>query len=126
LTYLDFEHKRDYWRKQNAKPRSRAARKRYAATAKGKAATGRYIRSPEAKILRQQAILRWREANPEKYAAQRLLFNALRRGLIVREPCEICGALEVEAHHEDYSKPLQVRFLCRRHHREYHRTHFVL
>lgn len=36
------------------------------------------------------------------------------------QPCEICGAHKTEAHHEDYSKPLSVRWLCFRHHREAH------
>lgn len=39
-----------------------------------------------------------------------------------RQPCEICGA-KAEAHHEDYNKPLEVRWLCFKHHREWHKTH---
>lgn len=40
----------------------------------------------------------------------------LRRGKIQRGPCAVCGEESVEAHHEDYSKPLEVVWLCRRHH----------
>jgi hypothetical protein len=46
--------------------------------------------------------------------------NAIRDGRLIRQPCEVCGALNVEAHHDDYSKPLTVRWLCRRHHLEHH------
>ena len=46
--------------------------------------------------------------------------NALRRGLIKRLPCVICGDKEVEMHHRDYTKPLEVDFLCKRHHVLYH------
>ncbi len=45
----------------------------------------------------------------------------LKRGKITRQPCEVCGTAEnVEAHHDDYSKPLQVRWLCRAHHNQHH------
>jgi hypothetical protein len=45
----------------------------------------------------------------------------IRRGLIKRLPCEICGNPKSEAHHDDYSKIYEVRFLCRKHHNEYHK-----
>jgi hypothetical protein len=38
------------------------------------------------------------------------------------QPCEICGKTEdIERHHEDYSKPLEVRWLCKSHHLDIHR-----
>jgi hypothetical protein len=46
--------------------------------------------------------------------------NALVKGSLVRGVCEVCGVPKVEAHHEDYNKPLKVRWLCRKHHREWH------
>jgi hypothetical protein len=42
-------------------------------------------------------------------------------GKIKMLPCEICGELLVEAHHTDYSKPLDVKWLCIKHHRILHR-----
>jgi len=35
-------------------------------------------------------------------------------------PCEICGCEKSEAHHDDYSRPLDVRWLCRVHHLMHH------
>ena len=32
----------------------------------------------------------------------------------------MCGASKVESHHEDYMKPLEVKWLCRAHHRALH------
>ena len=40
----------------------------------------------------------------------------VKRGSIKREPCEVCGSRQSEGHHTDYSKPLQVTWLCREHH----------
>lgn len=37
----------------------------------------------------------------------------IKRGKLQRGLCEGCGAEKVEMHHDDYSKPLVVRWLCR-------------
>jgi hypothetical protein len=42
-----------------------------------------------------------------------------RRGHIVPEPCQECGEA-AEMHHPDYSRPLKVVWLCRRHHLQLH------
>lgn len=64
--------------------------------------------------LRREAIV-----NPEKTSARKAVSLALRDGSLVRKPCEACGVTEkVQAHHADYNKPLDVRWLCFKHHRE--------
>jgi ribosome-binding protein aMBF1 (putative translation factor) len=50
---------------------------------------------------------------------------ARQTGRLVPEPCEVCGTETVEAHHDDYDKPLEVRWLCRRHHSEVHRARIL-
>ena len=47
--------------------------------------------------------------------------NATARGKLKKLPCEACGSEKVEAHHTDYSKPLDVMWLCRKHHADIHR-----
>lgn len=43
------------------------------------------------------------------------------RGHLKRGPCADCGATEgVQMHHEDYSRPLDVTWLCVAHHRVRH------
>jgi hypothetical protein len=61
----------------------------------------------------------WREQNAEKVAAHRKCKTAKRNGTLVSpEQCEWCGAAaRLDMHHEDYSKPLDVKWLCRRCHR---------
>lgn len=46
----------------------------------------------------------------------------LRRGKLDRKPCEVCGDTKVQMHHEDYDKPLQVRWLCKNCHLTEHAT----
>jgi hypothetical protein len=60
---------------------------------------------------------------PEKERARWTVKNALRYGLLAKQPCEVCGVEKVDAHHEDYSRPLDVRWLCRRHHAAEHRVY---
>ena len=76
---------------------------------------------------------RWANANPEKRKAQHTVGNAIRDGKLVRQPCEVCGVSGkkesgrnmVHAHHDDYSKPLEVRWLCDTHHNEHHRKYEI-
>ena len=49
--------------------------------------------------------------------------NAIKAGKIVRQPCAVCGVEKVHGHHEDYTKPLEVDWLCSKHHMERHRKY---
>lgn len=64
----------------------------------------------------------YRERYPQKARATAVLRYAVRSGKVKRLPCDVCGASESEGHHDDYNKPLDVRWLCRKHHMELHRT----
>lgn len=63
----------------------------------------------------------FRERYPAKAMAQDMVKNALKKGELKRQPCEICNEPKTHAHHDDYSKPLSVRWLCRTHHLEWHK-----
>lgn len=69
---------------------------------------------------------RWNTSNPKALWAHSALRSALRKGLIERGPCEVCGAVHgkddvlIHGHHDDYDKPMQVRWLCMLHHRQIH------
>ncbi len=64
-----------------------------------------------------------RKLDPEKHAkskARSLARKAIKMGRLVRRPCEVCDVTPAEAHHDDYTKPLDVRWLCPHHHRQHH------
>lgn len=61
-----------------------------------------------------------RENNPEKYKARNAVNNAIRDKRLFRSPCRVCGNLKSQAHHHDYSKPLDVDWLCFKCHRTLH------
>lgn len=56
--------------------------------------------------------------NPEKYKARNAIKNAVRDGKVKRLPCQFCGSAKSQAHHTDYSKPLDVLWMCFKCHRE--------
>ena len=60
--------------------------------------------------------------HPQKIKARQIAETALRRGKITKKPCSVCGAINSQMHHKDYSKPLYVEFLCPEHHREVDRV----
>jgi hypothetical protein len=55
---------------------------------------------------------KWRAANPEKYKAHNAVNNAVRDGKLKQQPCFMCNSDKAHAHHVDYSKPLDVIWLC--------------
>lgn len=65
----------------------------------------------------------YREKYPKKYKAHNLVNNAIRKKYLIAEPCEICGNENTHGHHDDYDKPLNVRWLCPEHHKEWHAKH---
>lgn len=75
-------------------------------------------RTPERRSYNVVAQRRQRAKNPEKYKARSAVSNAIRDGRLHRGPCAVCGDTDTQAHHADYSKPLDVVWYCFRHHRE--------
>lgn len=76
--------------------------------------------SKEYKAAYEREVRSKRPADQLKNATRWQTRRAIANGTLVKQPCEVCGALKVEAHHDDYSKPLDVRWLCRIHHIEHH------
>lgn len=66
-------------------------------------------------------VKRWAELNPEKKKAHSALRLAIVNGDVIRESCSKCGNWKACGHHVDYSKPLEVTWLCRRCHVRLHK-----
>ncbi len=92
----------------------RAKRQQYAAYERER------FKRPERKAAVREGVRRRREQDPVKAKARNAVWNALRDGRLTRPAaCELCGeATKIQAHHEDYAKPLEVEWLCFRCHRE--------
>lgn len=72
----------------------------------------------------REVVRKYQAKKPAKKVAQLALNRAIKAGVMVRPPtCEECSARRPEGHHDDYAKPLDVRWLCRNHHKAWHRQH---
>ena len=80
-----------------------------------------YYKANKKEVTAQKAI--YRKANPEKRKAHEAVRAALLNGSLVSLPCSECGETKTEAHHYAYDMPLDVIWLCRKHHAQLHREH---
>lgn len=63
----------------------------------------------------------YRSKNKNKHKAHGIVQRAVRSMKLFKEPCEVCGQTDgVHAHHDDYLKPLNIRWLCPAHHKQWH------
>jgi hypothetical protein len=79
-----------------------------------------YNKSDNGKAARQRQQVRQRKDHPERSRAYSAVQRALKTGRLIKKQCEICGNKDSHAHHEDYTKPLDVIWLCREHHQKHH------
>ncbi|HJV75392.1 MAG TPA: hypothetical protein VJ654_14290 [Noviherbaspirillum sp.] len=84
------------------------------------AARKEYAKTDAYKESHKKALSKYFSSNPKKYQAHNILNAAIRDKKIEKWPCQICGSAKVEGHHADYDKPLDVVWLCNKHHREAH------
>ena len=101
--------------------RVRAVARTYNNSPQGKATRSAYKKKMPPAVLRSNDA--WNERNPEKRKAQQKFCEAVRRGKVARpSACPKCGGGGViDGHHFDYSKPLEVEFMCRPCHVKQHR-----
>lgn len=58
----------------------------------------------------------------KKEICRRMTISAIKKGLIKKTPCRICGATEnIECHHNNYDDPFDIVFYCKIHHKERHK-----
>jgi len=64
----------------------------------------------------------WEIRNKSKKAANVLLGLAVARGDVIKHPCFVCGSTyRIHGHHPNYDFPLDVIWLCPKHHKETHK-----
>lgn len=62
----------------------------------------------------------YRKAHPDRARAHYAVQTAIRNGSLIRQSCSVCADKRSHAHHDDYSKMLDVVWLFHTHHMERH------
>jgi hypothetical protein len=113
------EKNRD-WRRRN-REKVREKNRRWAKTSAGRQAHRQRQKAYRDRHpgLAYQQTKRGYLSSPEKARARAAVHYAVRCGKLTRMPCEVCGNPNSQAHHDDYSKPLEVKWFCPVHHAEH-------
>lgn len=72
----------------------------------------KYAASESFKEAVKRNVKKYEARHPERYKAWG------KASALPLLPCEVCGARNTHRHHDDISRPLEVRFLCPLHHKE--------
>jgi len=99
---------------------SRAWQRKYADSKKGTRVRGTYYKNNKSRLF-EAFYKRAKKLPKEVIKAYSIVVKAKRNGKLIQQYCIECGNEKSQAHHEDYSKPLEVIWLCRKHHAELHR-----
>lgn len=74
--------------------------------------------NPKRKASVYRACRRAQEERPERHKARMAAGYAVRSGKMVKQSCFYCDDPKTQMHHDDYSKPLDVRWVCLKCHKE--------
>ena len=86
-----------------------------------------YYKTEKGKESRRRGRIAYKKKYRSKISARKKVYKAIKAGRLIRQPCEKCSTTEdIQAHHDDYSKPFDVRWLCREHHLEWHRDNTAI
>lgn len=78
-------------------------------------------RTPKRIKLSKEVAKAWRKEDARRVRAHSAVARAIRKGSLIRCPCERCENPKSVAHHEDYDKPLEVMWLCDPCHKQRHK-----
>jgi hypothetical protein len=119
------EAQKKYKEKQIAEGSTTFKKNKYKYYEKYKEKIKEWKQSKNGKESKKRTYQREKILYPEKIKAQRLLNFKIKSGEIIRKPCLVCGQL-AQGHHPSYDKPLDVIWLCPKHHVMIHRKQDIM
>jgi hypothetical protein len=112
----DPERARSIDRRHRESPKGKERIDAYKRSERGKAMRRAWETSEKGKAVRALTNKNYNKRYPERRLAKYYLNRAVNKGQVMKpNACSECGATEriIDGHHDDYSKPLDVEWLCR-------------
>lgn len=114
---------KEYQQRPDVKIRRRDNMKLFNASSKGKIRTKKYRATEKGKVSKAKCDKKYKTKNKHIVNAH----GKAQRKFKDKQFCEVKGCKEIGVkHHEDYSKPLEVNWLCLKHHGVYHYSDLTL
>jgi transposase-like protein len=107
----NLERIQEHDRQRNSQPHRIQARKEY-------------IKTDAGKQSKKKSDSAYKKRYPMVYASHVIANNAIREGkLVPAKKCSVCNSTnKIEGHHDNYTKPLVVRWLCEPCHKTWHQN----
>jgi hypothetical protein len=119
LKYSSSEKRMDVLKKYNKSEKRKISIKKYDQSERGLEKAKKFRISEKGIFLRKKHKLIYNKKGCGFVDSK--VRHAIKHGLLIKQPCEICNSdKNIEAHHQNYSLPLDVVFLCRKHHKQHH------
>lgn len=122
------EYNKKYRKSEHGRAVIKAANTAYLKTEQGQAlaklSRAKHKASALGKITKAKGRIKWKQKNRLKVLAHKSVYRALAAGKLIQpSACEGCSIQHqtLNAHHDDYSFPLKVRWLCSKCHIEWHK-----
>jgi len=78
-------------------------------------------KNPDRRKANTEITKIWRSEDRRRQKAHNAVSGAIKKGILIREPCCRCNETKSLAHHEDYDRPLDVMWLCQPCHKQRHK-----
>lgn len=121
---MNLEHRVKARKEYSKTEKMKNYKKEYGKTDKAKNYKKEYAKTEEGKIQKRKATVKYRMNHPIQSAANTIVGNAIRDGKLIRlSNCSKCNVECVpDGHHCDYAYPLDVIWLCRQCHNDWHKV----
>jgi hypothetical protein len=106
---------KEYFKTEKGRRAKQKASRKYRKTGHGQQIILTLVKTKRLEYMQRHNAL-----HPERRKARNAISSLKQQGRLEPQPCEKCGDTKTQAHHDDYNKPLEIRWFCSACHCNYH------